>query len=58
MDISIVIPTLNEEKALPNLLGDLSRQTSDNFEIIVSDGNSDDKTLEIAKRYGEDKENF
>ena len=42
--ISIVIPTLNEEKFLPNLLNDLKKQTFKNFEVIHVDGNSEDQT--------------
>lgn len=48
---SIVIPTLNEEKYLPDLLSDLEQQTNRNFEVIHADGNSDDKTKAIAKKY-------
>ncbi len=46
---SIVIPVLNEEKALPSLLADLANQTSQDFEVIVVDGHSDDKSVEKAK---------
>lgn len=42
---SIVIPTLNEERFLPKLLTDLSRQDYRDFEIIVVDARSRDKTL-------------
>ncbi len=48
---SIIIPTLNEEKYLPNLLEDLSNQNYKNFEVIVVDGSSKDKTLEKAKTF-------
>jgi len=48
---SIIIPTLNEEKYLPFLLEDLNNQVYNNFEIIHVDGNSDDKTIEIAKKF-------
>jgi len=48
---SIIIPTLNEEKFLPNLLKDLSQQTFSDFEIIVADSQSKDKTTQIAKRF-------
>ena len=48
---SIIIPALNEEKYLPLLLKDLSRQTTTNFEVIVVDGHSDDKTVQKAKEY-------
>ncbi len=48
---SIVIPTLNEEKHLPLLLDDLVAQTYEQFEIIVVDGHSDDKTVREAKTF-------
>lgn len=48
---SIIIPTLNEEKYLPLLLEDLASQTNDSFEVIHVDGNSDDKTVQFAKRF-------
>jgi glycosyltransferase involved in cell wall biosynthesis len=46
---SIVIPTLDEEDFLPLLLKDLAKQSFKNFEVIVIDGNSDDKTVKKAK---------
>lgn len=48
---SIVIPTLNEEKYLPNILTDLINQTEKDFEVVVVDGNSKDNTKEIAKKF-------
>jgi glycosyltransferase involved in cell wall biosynthesis len=48
--ISFVIPTLNEEGALEKTLKSLSVYTGEK-EIILSDGGSTDKTLEIARRY-------
>src|SRR5579859_4713772 len=48
---SIVIPALNEEKDLPNLLEDLWKQSFQDFDAWVVDGNSEDKTAEIAKRF-------
>jgi len=50
--ISIIIPTFNEEKFLPKLLDTLKVQTFQDFEIIVADCNSKDRTKEIAKKYG------
>lgn len=47
--ISVVIPTLNEEKNLPRLLKELPSYVD---EIIVVDGHSKDRTVEIAKNYG------
>lgn len=50
--LSIIIPTLNEEKFLPRLLESIKNQVLfDDYEIIVSDGNSSDKTIEIAKQH-------
>jgi glycosyltransferase involved in cell wall biosynthesis len=50
---SVIIPTYNEEKFLPNLLSSLSVQRYKNFEVIVSDGNSHDKTVTTAKSFKE-----
>jgi glycosyltransferase involved in cell wall biosynthesis len=53
---SIIIPTLNEEKLLPNLLKLLSHQELKkkyDYEIIVSDGGSKDCTIEIASKYAD-----
>lgn len=50
--ISIVIPTFNEEKYLEETLLSLKWQNfSIPYEIIVSDSNSKDRTIEIAKKY-------
>lgn len=51
MLLSIIIPTLNEEKYLPILLSSLVSQTNKKFEVIVSDGNSEDKTKEKALEF-------
>lgn len=50
--ISIIIPTLNEEKYLPVLLKSIKKQEFKDYEIIVADGNSKDKTIQIAKKFG------
>jgi glycosyltransferase involved in cell wall biosynthesis len=49
--ISIVIPTLNEEKFLPNLLESLVVQTKKDFEVVIVDGSSKDKTVELANSF-------
>lgn len=46
---SIIIPTLNEELFLPKLLSCLKKQSEKDFEVIVVDGNSVDKTKTIAR---------
>jgi len=48
---SVIIPTLNEEKFLPKLLTSLANQTHKDFEVVVVDGSSKDKTVAIAKSY-------
>jgi len=48
---SVVIPCLNEEHFLPNLLKNLNSQTFTDFEVIVIDGNSDDKTVQVTKEF-------
>lgn len=48
---SVIIPTLNEEEWLPNLLSDLTNQTYKEFEVIVADGNSEDKTKIAAGKF-------
>jgi len=52
MIFSIIIPTYNEEEYLPVLLDSIKEQDFDDYEIIVADANSTDKTREIAKEYG------
>ena len=48
---SIIIPTLNEELFVKKILGDLAKQKVKNFETIVVDGNSKDKTRQIILTY-------
>ncbi|MEA2007446.1 MAG: glycosyltransferase family A protein [Patescibacteria group bacterium] len=50
--ISVIIRTKNEEKYLGQVLEMIKQQTYQNFEIIIVDDHSSDKTLEIAKSYG------
>ena len=50
--ISIIIPTLNEEQYLPIFLNQIKKQPFDDYEIIVADADSSDKTVEIAKSFG------
>ncbi len=50
---SIIIPALNEEKYLPNLLVDLSNQSYKDFEVIIVDGKSTDHTVKKAREFSD-----
>lgn len=48
---SVIIPALNEEKFVGNLLESLVQQTYKDFEVIVVDGKSKDKTVAVVQSY-------
>jgi glycosyltransferase involved in cell wall biosynthesis len=52
--VSVVMPTLNAEALLDNVLGSIARQNypQDRIEIILADAHSTDRTRDIAKKYG------
>ena len=51
--LSIIIPTLNEENYLGSLLESIKKQDfKEEYEVIVADANSQDKTIEITRSYG------
>lgn len=50
--LSIIIPTLNEEKNLPLLLESIKKQEFQDYEIIVADAGSRDNTVKIALQQG------
>ena len=49
--ISVITVTKNSEKFLEENINSLSNQTYKNFEHIIIDGNSTDRTVEIIKKY-------
>jgi len=49
--LSIIIPTLNEERLLPALLSSIELQCFQDYEVIVADAGSEDGTLDIAKKH-------
>ena len=52
--ITIIIPAYNEEEALPKCLQRITKlidkQTSHDFEVLLVDDGSKDKTVEIIKK--------
>ena len=49
--ISIIIIAYNEEKFISGILNALINQTVKNFEVIVVDSNSIDKTEQVARGF-------
>lgn len=52
MDLTVVIPALNEAERLPALLNALALQTTPPAAIVVADAGSTDHTADIARRSG------
>ena len=53
--ISVIVPSFNEEENIAQCLVSLSHQTlaRSEYEILVVDGGSTDKTCEIARKYAD-----
>ena len=49
--VSVIVVSQNSEKTIEKTLQSVIKQTYDNFELILVDRNSKDKTLEIAGNY-------
>ncbi|MFW6038564.1 MAG: glycosyltransferase family 2 protein [Candidatus Saliniplasma sp.] len=53
MKISVVIPTMNEEESIGEVLDDVNKALSGkDYEILIVDTNSTDRTREIARSKG------
>ena len=52
MQVSLITCTRNSEKTIKNCCLSISSQTYDNIEHIISDKNSQDKTISTIKKYG------
>lgn len=50
IDVSVVIPTYNRLKTLPDCINSVLKQSFQNYEIIISDDCSSDKTEEFIKK--------
>lgn len=54
MDVSVIVPTLNEEKNIDGCLKSIMMQeTLRDYEIIVSDGGSTDRTIDLAEKWAD-----
>ena len=49
--ISIIVPIYNTEKFLNKCIKSILKQTFENFELILVNDGSTDKSLEICDRY-------
>lgn len=49
--VSIIIPTKNNVDVLENCLRSIKNQTYKSIEVVIVDGKSTDKTIDIAKKY-------
>lgn len=49
--LSVIIPAYNEEKSIGETLKSLDKQTFKDFEIILVDDGSTDRTLEVIKKF-------
>jgi len=50
MKISIIIPTFNSSETIQDTINSVIFQNFKNYEIIIVDNNSKDKTIEIIKK--------
>ncbi len=55
MKITIITPTLNNEKTIMDTLDSVSGQTYQNIEHLIIDGGSKDQTLKIIENYNKKK---
>ena len=50
--VTICVPTRNEEKNIVQVLGEIKERVKVPYHLLVVDGNSSDKTRELAEEHG------
>jgi len=58
LEVSLVIPVRNEEQSLPALISSIRAQTFRPAEVVVVDGGSTDRTVELGRRLTEGDTGF
>src|SRR5437667_12904384 len=51
--VSVIIPAFNAETYIAEALRSVAGQTYDDWDVVIADDRSTDKTVEIAKGFGE-----
>ncbi len=51
--VSVIMPTYNSEKFIAESIDSIINQSYSNFELLITDDNSNDKTVEIIKKFQE-----
>ncbi len=57
-EVSVIIPVYNDPDGIQTTLESLRTQTSSNYQIVVVDNNSTDRTPEIVRAYEEDHDHL
>lgn len=52
-EVSIILPVYNEEHLVARAIGEIQKQTFEDFEIILVDDGSCDETLDVVRRISE-----
>lgn len=55
---SVIVPVLDEEKALPKLLDDLTHQTYLDFQVCIVDGGSKDQSCTLTEKFAKQDKRF
>jgi glycosyltransferase involved in cell wall biosynthesis len=53
--VTVVIPCRNEEQYIKRCVDSILNQDYPNLELLVVDGMSDDRTMEVLQQYRDDK---